>query len=251
MKPRIFVGSSAEGLDVAYAIQTNLDHDAEVTVWSQGAFEPSKFTLESIIEILEGSDFGVFVFTPDDVVTMRGEEKQAVRDNVLFELGVFIGRLGRDRSFIVMPKGNTDLQLPSDLLGLTPLQYNPNRRDKNLQAALGPACNRLRSVLDSLGVLPTPDEVEETAAKDLSEADILALLQSWMGSRDARLNTRAITYDEVDKELGLPPGSTRKYIERVASRWDYVVEHKGEHTILFKDAPDKYIVSRRSRWDRF
>ena len=249
MKPRLFVGSSVEGLDVAFAVQSNLDHDADVTVWDQGVFEPSTYALEAILNALDDADFGAFVFTPDDVVTMRGEAKRAVRDNVLFELGVFIGRLGRDRSVVVVPRGVEDFHLPTDLLGLTPLRYNPDRQDGNLRAALGPACNELRKVFARVGPVPPPDDLDEPSPEDWSEADVLAVLQSWMGSRDARLNTQAIRFAEVDRELGLPTGSAKRHIKQVARRWDYVVSHEGDHTILFDRAP-RAVVGASRRYDR-
>jgi predicted nucleotide-binding protein len=100
-KPKFFIGSSQEGLDVAYALQYNLDNFAEVTVWDQGVFQLSEYTLQSLCNILEKSDYGIFVFTPDDISKIRDETFKTVRDNVLFELGLCMGRLGKDRTFII------------------------------------------------------------------------------------------------------------------------------------------------------
>ena len=150
MKPKLFVASSVEGLDIAYAVQQNLQHDAEVTVWPQGVFELSKSSLESLATVLERSDFAAFVFTPDDVVTMRSRKVVAARDNVVFELGLFIGRLGRERCFILTPDGD-DLHIASDLIGMTPGKYETGRSDNSMQAATGPACNEMRSAIRGLG----------------------------------------------------------------------------------------------------
>lgn len=141
-----------EGLTIAYAIQQNLLHDAETTVWDQGVFELSGTTIESLSKTLSRSDFGVFVFSPDDVLKIRGKESSSVRDNVLFEMGLFIGRLGRDRVFFIVPDG-ADIHIPSDLLGITPGHYDPNRSDGSMQAATGPVSHQIRLQIKALGPL--------------------------------------------------------------------------------------------------
>jgi Predicted nucleotide-binding protein containing TIR-like domain len=236
-KPAVFVGSSSESLDVAYALQENLEHAAEVTVWTQGIFELSKYTLDSLMDALDASDFGVFVFAPNDISVVRGEQWSAVRDNVVFELGLFSGRLGRERNFILVPRGTEEqLRLPTDLLGLTPALYDATRQDGNLRAALGPSTTKITKSLSKLGKLPRSAGAtypDAPAQVQYSESDKLAILTSWMGSRPSDENTRVIHFAAVDQELELTPGSTKSLIKQAAKRWDYVAQTEGEHTILF------------------
>jgi predicted nucleotide-binding protein with TIR-like domain len=144
--PRLFIGSSTEAQPVAAAIQTNLDQCAEVTIWNQNIFAPSIGTLESLEDNLTSFDFAAFVLAPDDIVKFRGDQTSVARDNVIFETGLFMGKLGRRKVFLVRARG-TDLRLPTDLAGIAVLQYNPNRSDRNLVAALGPACNTIQETM--------------------------------------------------------------------------------------------------------
>lgn len=145
-RPALFIGSSTEGLGVAYAIQENLEFDGEATVWPQGVFRASSAALIDLYAFTRQAEFAVFVFTPDDVIHMRGADYPAVRDNVIFELGLFVGALGPQRCFFLVPHG-VEMRLPSDLIGVEPLRYDSARRDGNLRAALGPACNRIRHAM--------------------------------------------------------------------------------------------------------
>ncbi len=151
MLPRVFIGSSKESLAIARAIQEELEYDAEVTVWSQGIFAPSRTALDDLIGALDRFDFGVFVFAPDDLVRIGSRQHTAARDNVVFEMGLFVGARGRERSFFVMPRRRPDFRLPSDLAGLTPVTYDARRTDGNLQAALGTACNKIRKAIRQAG----------------------------------------------------------------------------------------------------
>lgn len=150
-RPRLFVGSSSESLDYAYAIQSNLDECAEVTVWKQGIFEISKTAVESLIKALDKSDFGVFVFAPNDALRLRRKKFAAVRDNVVLELGLFMGKLGRSRTFVVVPKATAQLRIPTDLMGVALGEFDSNRKDKNLEAALGPFCHIVRRQVRKVG----------------------------------------------------------------------------------------------------
>jgi len=152
-KPRVFIGSSVEGLNVAYAVQQNLLHEAEVTVWDQGVFELSRTTMESLTKALSDSDFAIFVFSLDDLVRIRDLTAPAVRDNVLFEFGLFIGKLGRERVFFLLPSDG-DLHLPTDLLGVTPGRYESARTDGSMQAATGAVCHQIRLQMKTLGAVP-------------------------------------------------------------------------------------------------
>lgn len=126
MKPKLFIGSSEEGLEIARAIEVQLEKDAEVTIWKDGVFGLGRGTLESLEKALCQFDFAVLVLTPDDMILSREVISQSPRDNILLELGMFCGRIGRERTFIVYNR-DIDIKLPSDLAGVTTADFgNPS-----------------------------------------------------------------------------------------------------------------------------
>jgi predicted nucleotide-binding protein len=142
--PRVFIGSSRESLPHAQALKVAVEADAKgkkldvgVTIWCNGVFGASSFPIDDLETQLAMSDFAVLVGAADDKVTSRGKEADAPRDNVIFELGLFMGALSRGRTFLLVPRG-VDLKIPSDLLGLTPLLHDPNEPDI-AKALLSPA----------------------------------------------------------------------------------------------------------------
>ena len=147
MKPRIFVGSSSESLPIANEIHATLQYDAEVTVWDQDIFNLSNSTLEDLQKALSEADFGIFVLSADDISIIRNKNHLVVRDNVIFELGMFIGRLGKNRVFFLIPQNESRLHLPSDLLGVNPGTYDNDRADGNLRSAVGPFCTQVRKAI--------------------------------------------------------------------------------------------------------
>jgi len=139
MRPKLFIGSSTKGRPIAELIQEELSHDADCVVWSQGTFRDVNVPIENLMAAIETYDFAVFVLLPEDHTDNRGQQALAVRDNVIFELGLFLGKLGRARNFSIAPTSAQDVvsRLSSDLSGITPSKYNPTANP--LQASVGAA----------------------------------------------------------------------------------------------------------------
>lgn len=131
--PEVFIGSSGESLPVVAALEQRINEDARVVCkpWTDPTiFAPSETTIESLVKASQNADLAVLVFGPDDTLISRGKKFKAARDNVLIELGLFIGAIGRPRTLLVCPRVN-DLKIPSDLLGVTPLKFEvPNGKPK-------------------------------------------------------------------------------------------------------------------------
>lgn len=147
---RVFVMSSVEALPVTRLLVEHFQHDPFLTVvWDHGVFRASNYTLDELERQLEQSDFAIAVAHADDTVITRGDEWPAVRDNVVFELGMFIGFLGRTRAFLMEPREDK-LKLPSDLAGLTTVSYR-YLPGSDARSYLAPACNHIRNLILAAG----------------------------------------------------------------------------------------------------
>ncbi len=99
-------------------------------------------------EELDRCDFAVAVAHPDDQTQSRDANWPTPRDNVVFELGFFMGRLGRSRAILMEPR-ETQVKLPSDLAGVTTISYRFDPHEP--AASMGVACNELRDHIKRLG----------------------------------------------------------------------------------------------------
>lgn len=142
--PKVFIASSSESREIVRELQDQLYNDAKVMPWWD-IFDLSATTIESLLVTLRDVEFGIFVFSADDKLRLRNHESLSVRDNVIFEFGLFIGGLGRERCFFIIPSNNKELHLPTDLLGVTPAIYDDTESD--LQHALAHACHVIRKAM--------------------------------------------------------------------------------------------------------
>jgi len=149
-KIRIFIISSVEALPIARLLQNAFEHDPfTTTIWTDGVFKVASYPIESLEGQIDDSDFAIAIAHADDLTSIRGQDWPAPRDNVIFELGLFLGRLGRARAILMEPR-EEKVKLPSDLSGVTTIIYN-FKPGAEAAALIGPACNKLRDHILSLG----------------------------------------------------------------------------------------------------
>ena len=185
--PQIFIGSSSEGLATARALEVHLQKHADITLWTNGAFRPGISYLQSLLDALDKFDFAILIITPDDLIETRDITYASPRDNVLFELGLFMGRIGPNRTFF-LTESSDNIKLPSDLSGISKFEY---RTRENLIAATSPAATLISYEIKTTGVRNNKKEPapQDRTPRNSAEAFILETAQLFfIGSLDERIN---------------------------------------------------------------
>lgn len=147
--PILFVGSSKESLPIVEALVTGWKSSPFIVrPWMGGVFTPSQFPIDDLAGQLAACDFAALVLGPDDQVLSRSLTSNAPRDNVLFELGLFMGAIERARTLFIIP-GDADVKIPTDILGLNPLSFLS--RTGSLVDNLAPVCGDISTLIQRMG----------------------------------------------------------------------------------------------------
>lgn len=119
----IFMGSSSDAKDYMDEIAVQLEElGAKTLPWyssGKGIFVPGDNTIDALIKITERVQAAIFIFNADDKIwndKSALDISDTVRDNVLFEYGLFAGALGKEKVCFVC-KGKP--RLATDLQGIT------------------------------------------------------------------------------------------------------------------------------------
>jgi len=154
MKRKIFIGSSSEGIKIANQVKDQINLELgdwiECETWENGGvFSLNKGTLESLVKASRKYDYGIMLASKDDVLIKRMKIFNVMRDNVLFEMGLFLGSLGLQRAFLIT---HDKTSLPSDFNGVTIVKYN----DKNISDKIANVILEIKKTKESFNLKPVP-----------------------------------------------------------------------------------------------
>lgn len=146
IKKRVFIGSSKESKEVAEMLKNHIEMDPnyECVVWNT-IFDLGLTNFENLLKKVITFDYAIFVVAPDDVVVKNSTHEKTIRtrDNIVLEIGLFTGELGKRSVYIFKHDSCT---LPTDLLGYVYVPYN-NDTLKN-PSAFNECCKKLRDTMD-------------------------------------------------------------------------------------------------------
>jgi len=138
---RILIISPPESLEIAEATEKHLANSfISCKIWTKGVFRASPYAIESLEQQLDETDFAIIITTPDDTAA----DNTNAHDDIIFELGFAVGRLGQHRTFLLDFNKTGDMRLP-DASGLITIPCRA-AQGQNLTARLKKVCTYLQKV---------------------------------------------------------------------------------------------------------
>lgn len=203
----VFVGSTVEGLEYARALQWHFQYDESIRaeVWPEVFDQPMLSTAEQL-DLIKDFDFAVFVMTADDELVSRGNRFSVPRDNLIYELGIAVSAMGRERVFPLQPYG-VDLRFPSDLHGTNPLHFRAVVDEKGVtatdaRAGIGPAASTIREIIGRLGIrseTPSKEPIPVAPTETLGSIGGLIANGQGTGLGGVKVNLRSL--DDQDSPV--------------------------------------------------
>ena len=256
--PRVFIASSSEGLAAAEAMKARLEPTLSCTIWHEGVFRLSSYALIDLEAQLSKTDYAVFLFTQDDISFIRGKEVSVVRDNVIYELGMFTGKLGRERCYMVMPFGTDKSHIPTDLSGIYIGYYDPKGHEGNLEAELGTIAYKIKSAiagLEASSATASQREIHKLAAqivsKDIEKDFGVAELENTLFSKlpaILKVVAKQTFYEECKQRITITPNASGN-IFNFKEYTDYIIHTpEKEYSSFETTAWYESIENRDSLW---
>lgn len=207
----LLISTSREGLELARALQHELLDHADVTLLPEAVFQPGKTVFETLDDATRLVDAAAIILCEDDPT--RSPRSRRPRDNQMLELGFLLAKLGRSRTFLVVPKyAQASVELPSDLSDTLHIQYSP---EADSVRAMAPVAQRLRAALARIGTQSRADSYNCFVSYAVADRDFSVKL-----TRD--LEELGISCWLDTKEL-LPGGPLADQIGRAVDASDKLV----------------------------
>lgn len=204
-KIRVFIICSTEALPIARIIQNQFAHDKFLPViWSDGVFKVTNYTLQDLEDEVDQSDFAIAIAHADDETAFRDTHWPSPRDNVIFELGLFMGRLGRHRAILMEPR-DEKLKLPSDLAGIGVLPWVQKVNHLEFARRKAPySDDGLVLRVDEVGAIPDPYTAVSNYVAHLSSLGLVGRRLDWplgKGAESLAEALKALQAREKEKQL--------------------------------------------------
>lgn len=246
MKPRIFIGSSTESLAVANRVKEFFSDDYDCYLWTDGIFKSNESFIDTLMKSASLFDFGIMVFAKDDIADVRNQKYDVTRDNMLFEYGLFLGRVGADRAFVVVENG---VKIPTDLSGLTHMFYDTQSESEGTRTPTSEFENKLSGLkkqmdesinIGYLGLLPS-------TALALSYFDnFIKLTADWIVGDKPEISLDGNTYSNAKLFIKLPDsldadvkGSAMVFYKNKGLRDSHIKTSHRDYPIHFESKESK------------
>ena len=170
---KIFIGSSSEALEDARFVASIIeDTNCTPKLWNESdMFIAGNYTLENLENIAQEVEAAIFIMSEDDKQWHGNSISSVVRDNVVFELGLFTGHLSQ-RNVCFCCKGNP--KIASDLYGVTYINLDKRYR----------ATDQIKSwlktlkVVDSISISTPPQAIKSFPNEKQAMPEICNLLRA-------------------------------------------------------------------------